>query len=165
MNTPTIIEIPLSNGPGTLKPKRIVLHAMGEYIDCPDRDYTAWGYLEKMEWSAHRFGCPTGTIIKSRGDFVGAWHCKADGGNYDALGYELLVPGLHTYGSFLEAIKNAYVNEAAWWAAVWQMREWMKKHCIEADAIFPHSQIDPNKKFDPGPGFDFDRFVNDVKAG
>ena len=165
MDKPTIIEIPLSNGPGALKPTRIVLHSMGEYIDCPDRDYTAWGFLEKMGWSAHRFGCPTGTIVKGRADILGAWHCKADNGNYDSLGYEFLVPGLHTYGSFLEAIKRNYLTEAAWWAGVWQVREWVKAWQIPIERIEPHSKLAPGQKFDPGPGFDLPKFINDVKTG
>lgn len=155
-----MIEIPLSNGPGALKPKRIVIHAMGEYIDGADRDYTAWDYLEKLGISAHRFVTPGGLIIMSRPDHLGAWHCKAKGANYDSLGIEFLVPGLHTYGSFMEAIKADWLSDLAYQAGIEQIREWKQKHQITE--IVAHSDLDPGKKFDPGAGFPMKKLLQDV---
>jgi N-acetyl-anhydromuramyl-L-alanine amidase AmpD len=154
------VNIPIPFGGGWLDPSRTVIHAMAEYVVYNGRAYHAIEWLRIKGWSAHAFVTPSGTVIRSRGDNQVAWHAKAQGHNYKALGIEFLVPGAHDWVSFNKAIQQSYLTPQQYKAGVKFCREeWVEKkgilHFIE------HSAIDPDKP-DPGSGFPFDQFVGDI---
>ncbi|MEQ8882312.1 MAG: peptidoglycan recognition family protein [Cyclobacteriaceae bacterium] len=80
---------------------------MGEYND---QDYHAKERLDKLGLSAHYMVCPSGVVIRTRQIDERAWHAK--GFNTNSIGVEFLVSGLHTYETFLEAIKKKCLTPA-----------------------------------------------------
>ena len=60
--------IPLEKGAESQTPSRIVVHAMGEFIDIEPEDYSAVEFLRKLGLSAHAFITPSGVVIRSRRD-------------------------------------------------------------------------------------------------
>lgn len=155
--------MPSANGARKQTPRKIIIHSMAEFIDLDRRDRYAPNYLEDLGISAHAFVTPTGTIIRCRNDEQGAWHAK--GNNTDSLGIEFLVPGVHTYASFSKAIQKPYLTRAQYKAGVKFVSMWMHKWNIDnmgADRIVRHSELSPGRKIDPGPGFPFNKFLEDV---
>ena len=143
------------------KPAMIVVHAMGEYVMADDGksfDH-APEFLERMKLSAHALVAPDGTVFRCRNDDEGAYHAR--GFNTDSLGMEMLVAGRHDYGSFVKAISKPYLTDAQYAAAVAQCREWVSLHGITR--IVRHSDLSPGRKLDPGSGFPWDKFLDDVK--
>ena len=158
-------EIPLPRG-GTRKgrtqsPNRGIVHAMGEYIKDDDGQvYHAVEWLRKCGYSAHIFVCPNADIIRSREDHQDAIH--AAGNNYDTLGIEWLVPGIHNYGTFLEAIEKPYLKPGQLEAGI----DFVRKEWVEALGILhyeKHCNVDPKQiKKDPGSGFPWREFLKGI---
>lgn len=135
-------------------PKRIVIHAMGEFVGgmfAPD-------FLRSVELSAHALVTPSGVIIRTREDNQGAYHAASH--NVDTLGVEILVPGVHDYSTFLNTIKDDWVTPQAFVATCELVRGWRNQHGI--DTIVRHSDIDSDRKYDPGDGFMWERFLKEV---
>ena len=153
-----IANMPSPNGASKQNPKIIVLHAIAEFIDLDQRDRYAPNYLEDLGISAHAFVTPTGTIIRCRNDNQGAWHAK--GANTDSLGIEFLVPGVHTYATFIKAIEKPYLTRAQYKAGVKMVKLWVDKYDIKK--VVRHSDISNGRKFDPGSGYPFDQFLKDI---
>lgn len=139
-------------------PRRIVVHAMAEYIKENGKVYHAVDYLKKLGLSAHCLGAPNGDLYRCRHEEEGAYHAR--GYNEDSLGYEFLVPGVHDYGSFLEAIKHEYVSPEQYATGLQVIRDWMQRYHITK--IDPHSGISPGRKLDPGAGFPWDGLREDL---
>ena len=154
--------MPNPNGGGELKwpLKYLITHAMGEIIDTDGMDYPAHEWLEKTGLSCHYLVTPSGTVIKTREENQIAWHCKAQGCNFNSIGIEILAPGLHNYSTFLQAIKTNYVTDRQYAALVQLTKNILYRH--RGITIKRHSDLDPENKFDPGSGFDFGKFLNDV---
>ena len=143
-----------SYGGGEQTPRLIVLHAMGENIK--DKSiFSAVEWLDHLELSAHALATPEGNIIRLRRDNEVAWHAKYF--NIDSLGIEFLVPGVHDYGSFIEAMKTDWVTDSQFWAGVWQVKQWIDKWPITK--IATHRELSPGRKFDPGTGFPLAQFL------
>jgi len=140
------------------KPKRIIVHAMAEYIIDGKRKDHAVPFLERYELSAHALAAPDGSIYRCREDDENAWHAK--GYNRDSLGIEFLVPGDHDYASFLEAIKHPYLTDAEYTNGLEQVREWMDLYPIVS--VDRHSDVSPGRKVDPGDGFPWEEFRADL---
>lgn len=141
-------------------PNMIIVHAMGEYVQISDSDYEhAPDYLLKKGLSAHAMAAPDGTIYRCRPDDHGAYHALEH--NTDSLGIEILVRGEHDYHSFTKAIGTHYLTDAQYAAVVWQCKEWMRKHHITK--ILRHSDVSPGRKIDPGAGFPWNKFLEDLK--
>ncbi len=156
-------QIPLPHGARSNQPKKeIIVHAMGEYIDQADRDYSAWDWLDKLGLSAHALVCPNGVVIRCRDDDQGAYHAR--GHNRNSLGVEFLVPGVHTYGTFLAALRTDYVSEAQMAAGVELVRGWVVAYNIQVDQVLRHSDVSPGRKHDPGGGFPWTEFLEKVSS-
>lgn len=151
-------QIPLDGGFQSQKPKRIVVHAMAEFIDTEPHDYYAVDWLRKLGLSAHAFVTPSGVVIRSREDEQGAFHAK--GFNQDSLGVEFLVGGIHTYPTFLDAIKKKYLTPAQYKAGVELVGNWLDMYKIKK--LDQHSVLSPGRKADPGKGFPWEKFLKDV---
>lgn len=144
------------------EPKSIIVHAMGEFISPDGHTWMkAADFLEHKGLSVHALVAPDATIYRCRNDDDGAYH--AAGFNTDSLGVEILVPGKHDYPSFTQSIRYKYTNELQYAALVWQVKEWIKLYNITD--IKRHSDVSPGRKIDPGAGFDWGKFMEDVKNG
>lgn len=130
---------------------------MGEHIE-GEPDLHAADFLDKIGLSAHALITPDGNIIHCREDYETAWHAK--GFNKDSLGIEFLVPGIHTYGSFMERIKTPYITDEQLKAGLWQIKVWVERYNI--NNIKRHSELSPGRKFDPGDGFDMNLFIQET---
>jgi len=149
----------LPYGAAKQDPSRIIIHAMAEFIDDGVVTRYAHTYLKQYRLSAHSLITPSGVNIRTRRDNQGAHHAKAF--NTDSLGIEFLVPGVHNYQTFLEEIKTNYLTEAAYQTGLNQIMEWIDMHNIKH--IDGHSDIDPERKYDPGTGFPMGRLLDDLQ--
>lgn len=174
-----VIQRPLSHGPENQHPNRIIVHAMVQTIRItPDvvhwhpklerhsgeRLYAAT-FLDEIGLSAHILvASPRGERIRCREDTQGAWHAK--GFNTDSLGIEVLVGHVDGYGEFLDRIREPWVERDTYISAVEQVIEWCRKWDIapEPGTLDRHCDLDPERKYDPGAGFPWARFVSDVKG-
>ncbi len=155
-------NMPLSFGSKLNNPNRIIVHAMGEFIDDgTGRIYSARDFLKLMRLSVHALATPSGVVIRTRSDYEGAHHAK--GYNNNSLGIEFLVPGIYTWQTFRRAIDNDYLFAEQYQAGVDQVREWMEMHQITS--IERHSDVSPGRKKDPGNGFPWTQFLHDIGAG
>jgi N-acetyl-anhydromuramyl-L-alanine amidase AmpD len=156
-----IIKIPLPFGREHLEPSKAVVHAIAEFVVKDGRAYHAIEWLRKKELSYHALVTPSGTIIRCREDSQVAWHAKAHGHNFKALGIAFLVPGAYNYSRFLETIKNPYLLPKQYIAGMqFCKNEWVDKLGILH--FTQHSKIDPENKTDPGLGFPWTRFLGDI---
>lgn len=146
----------LPHGPKNQTPKRIIVHAMGQHIVVGDDIMFAPDFLDHMGLSAHLLVDPSGELIRCRNDGQGAWHAK--GFNTDSLGIEFLVEGVHDYKSFLKAIQENYITQKQWVVGVAAINQWMGQHNIKM--IDRHSDVDPDRKKDPGSGFDWEGLLD-----
>ena len=135
------------------------MHAMGEYIRDGGKIMPAADFIFKIGLSAHTLITSYGDRVRLRADNQGAWHAK--GFNTNSLGIEFLVPGIHTYDTFLQAIKQPYLTDKAHAEGLRQVREWIDLHDIKS--IDRHSDVDPARKKDPGDGFPWLEFLEDLK--
>lgn len=138
------------------KPNEIIIHAMGEFVAgkfAPD-------FLRSVELSAHALVTPSGVIIETRPPEQGAYHAARY--NRASLGVEILVPGVHDYATFLKAIKTDWVTPQAFNATVELVRGWRERFGIDAANIARHSDKDPDRKHDPGVGFQWERFLKEI---
>lgn len=167
-----------------LEPTGIVVHAMLEQIAITDAvlehypadDYPrvharagerVWAatWLDLVGLSAHALVSPDGPIIRCRWDHEIAWH--ASGFNDTRLGVEVLVRGAYDYGAFLTRIDEPWIEpgSAQFAAAAAQVTDWCLRHGIRAapGTIDRHSDLDPNRKRDPGAGFPWARLLESVE--
>lgn len=157
----------LPDGHGANDPEMIAIHAMGEFIKCNqntwdyykakgitlelNRDYHAPEWLRAIGVSAHQLIFPDGTRMKCKEDNTRAWHAREF--NDNSLGAEFLVKGVHTYGSFIEAMKTPWVSDKQFESGQELYRYWMGAYSIEKDQIKYHYELSPERKKDPGTGF------------
>lgn len=153
-----IANIPLRDGGGRQWPNRIIVHSMGQFINDRGKAYYAPDWLRHLGLSAHALVDPSGVIIRCRDDEHSAWHAK--GHNSNTLGIEVLVPGVHNYDSFIERIKTPYLIPEQLEATKWQVSQWLEAHRIAE--VVRHSDIDPDRKVDPGDGFPWSEFLQEV---
>jgi len=155
-----VANIPLEKHGGKQTPKGIVIHSIGEFIDTEGDDYFAPEFLRKIGLSAHYFITPTGVVIRSVDDDTIAWHAK--GFNTDSIGIEFMVPGLHTYSTFIERIQRPYLSKTQYAAGVKLVKDLCTKYDIKY--VKTHSELSPQRKHDPGAGFPLCKFMDEVKG-
>lgn len=143
-------------GGGPQNPSRLIIHAMGEVIDAEERDYPADEWLNHLKLSAHFLIKPDGEVIKMRHTKTMAWHAK--GHNSNTVGIEFLVPGLHTYETFLDMIQTPWVSSEQMDAGIELSQGILDYFDISVDQVVRHSDISPGRKKDPGDGFDWQAF-------
>ena len=115
--------------------------------------------LKKIGLSAHFLLCPDGSFIKLRRTHEKAWHAK--GHNTNTIGIEVLVEGLHTYETFLERIKEDWVKPEQMDALIEMTKGIMDYYEIPPENVLRHSDIDPDRKKDPG-NLDWDLFKSRI---
>ena len=154
-----IIQEPSEFGSERNIPKLIVVHAMGEFILDPHPIH-ATDFLVKLGLSAHALVSPKGDVYVCRDDDQGAYHAR--GYNQNSLGIEFLVAGHHDYSSFIEKIKSPWVAEEQLEAGIEAVRSWVQAYDIPQNKVVRHSDISPGRKVDPGAGFPWGRFIEEV---
>ena len=167
MNT-NEVGIYLPYGGGFQIPDTIVFHSMAEYlvidkataksVNVTPGVYHASRWLEILGLSAHALVATSGVIIRQRRDNEGTWHAR--GHNRNTLGIEFLVEGEHTYMSFLERIKTPYLTREQYDAGQEQVHEWLGFYNIQN--MKTHHELDPDRKQDPGSGFDMSEFLQEL---
>jgi len=159
-----MIERILPHGAMTQRPRRIIVHAMAYQIDYEGERLYAATFLARVGLSAHILVAPDGQRICCRYDRQGAYHAK--GYNTDSLGIEVLVPNVYSYTPFVERIKEPWVGLRQLTATVDQVAGWCREYGIkpERGQLDRHSDIDPERKVDPGQGFPWQDFLVRVRA-
>lgn len=156
-----IIREPSEFGNKRNRPKMIVVHSMGEFILDPHPIHAS-DFLVKMGYSAHALVAPNGDITICRDDDQGAYHAR--GYNTDSLGIEFLVKGHHNYGTFIEKIKSPWVMGEQLEAGIDAVRSWVEAYDIPREKVVRHSDVSPGRKVDPGEGFPWEQFLDEVFA-
>ena len=139
-------------GGGVQTPTKLIIHSMSEIIS----GMHAEEFLRSVGLSAHFLLCPDGSFIKVRKTTEMAWHAK--GNNLNSVGIEVLVEGEHTYDTFLEKIKTDFVTKEQMNALIDMSNGIIEYFDISHDNVLRHSDTDPDRKFDPGTGFDWKYF-------
>jgi len=143
-------------GGGVQVPDRVIIHAMGEYINKTH----ASEFLENIGLSAHFLICPNGDIIKTRKTTTIAYHAK--GHNRNTVGIEVLVEGNWDYVGFIDKIKENYVKPEQLEALIELTNGIIEHYDIKPDSVLRHSDIDPDRKQDPGKGFPWEYFKKEL---
>ena len=159
-----------------IKPKGIIVHSMAEYLNWEGEWIGAHDFLKKLKLSVHGFIHPNGDYEKmiespNRASHAGrSLHEGLSGLNSHFLGFELLVPGKHDYGSFLKAIETpGTYNEAQFEKSVAVCKYWMEHYNIPLSGVVRHSDVSGDNvrgkgkgKVDPGSAFDWERFKKEL---
>lgn len=143
-------------GGGIQTPTKIIIHAMSEYINGMYADE----FLKSVGLSAHFLLCPNGSFIKLRGTHYKAYHAK--GHNTNKIGIEVLVEGSWTYETFLKRINEDWVTDIQMEKLIEMTNGIMEYYDINKYHVVRHSDIDPERKFDPGSGFDWIYFKDNL---
>ena len=139
-------------GGGVQTPTKLIIHSMSEIIN----GMHAEEFLRSVGLSAHFLLCPDGSFIKVRKTTEMAWHAK--GHNLNSVGIEILVEGEHNYNTFLDKIKTDYATKEQMNALIDMSNGIIEYFDISHDNVLRHSDISPDRKFDPGTGFDWEYF-------
>jgi len=138
-------------------PDTIIVHAMGEFI-LTEPPRHAVKFLDFAKLSAHSLVAPDGHEYQCRYDTEVAWHALKH--NTNTLGIEFLVPGSHNMKSLVKTMDTDYVTELAYQTGLARIKFWLNEWPIKT--ITRHSDIDPERKVDPGDGFPWERLMNDI---
>ena len=155
-----------------ITPKGVIVHSMSEYLKLDDGPMYAHDFLKSIGLSVHGFVKPDGTYEKMVSSPGKAFHVgKSEwnglsGLNSHYLGFELLVPGTHDYGTFSKAIETeGTYSEEQMKTSVDICKYWMDKYNIPVENIIRHSDCSGDHvrgegkgKTDPGSAFDWERF-------
>ena len=161
-----------AHGGGSHKPNRIIVHSMAESVPW-DADMVAnYGFpedegrpvdavtlLDRLGLSAHIIVPPAGNPIRLRRDNEIAWHAK--GHNFGTLGIEFLVPGCWSYTNWRSRIDEiGWLPDPAFESGAAVIADWLNQWDVRS--IDRHSDIDPERKADPGNGFPWQRLLNQL---
>src|SRR6056300_1624625 len=153
-------------------PKGIIVHSMAEYLKLDDGPKYAKDFLESVGLSVHGFIQPDGRYDKMLDTPGKAFHAgksvygDLSGLNSHFLGFELLVPGEHDFGTFSKAFETpGTYTTAQFKTAVDVCKYWIDKYKIQVDAVVRHSDVSGDDvrgkgkgKSDPGSAFDWEAF-------
>ena len=153
-------------------PKGIIIHSMAEYLKMPEGPMKAHDFLKSVNLSVHGFIHPDGTyekMVETPGKALHAGKSEWNGLsnlNSHYLGFELLVPGEHDFGTFSKAIetKGTY-TDAQMKTAIEVCKWWIKEYNIPVENVVRHSECSGDHvrgegkgKTDPGSAFDWAGF-------
>ena len=155
-----------------ITPKGIIVHSMAEYLKLDDGPKYAKDFLESVGLSVHGFIQPDGRYDKMLDTPGKAFHAgksvygDLSGLNSHFLGFELLVPGEHDFGTFSKAIETpGTYTDAQFKTAVDVCKYWIKQYNIPVEAVVRHSDVSGDDvrgagkgKTDPGSAFDWEAF-------
>ena len=159
------------------KPNRLIIHAMGQNIRIGPKD-AEWyqkntdkdikeGSYHADEWlladgtSAHYLIEPNGDILKLRKTSQTAWHAYRH--NTDTIGVEVLLEGEWNYYTFKKEIVKDWVKGAQYESLIELSQGIIDYWKIPLSNVLRHSDIDPDRKVDPGSGFEWDYFKSRLK--
>ena len=157
-------------------PKGIIIHSMAEYLKMDSGPMSAHDFLKSIRLSVHGFIKPNGTYEKMVETPGKAFHAgksvfgELSGLNSHFLGFELLVPGTHDFGTFSKAIEiSGTYTEEQFKTSVEVCQYWMSQYNIPADAVVRHSDVSGDDvrgkgkgKTDPGSAFDWEKFKQEL---
>ena len=160
VNIPSLIHVGPTFRGQRFNPEEIIIHAHGEFIENGEKDYFALDWQDTiMKTSCHFYITPSGVVIESVPMTEIAWHAK--GVNLSSIGIEFLVPGVHTYSTFLNTINNKdWVSPAQFKAGVELVQSIMNKTGI--CKMRRHSDQAPGRKQDPGEKFPWEELKKQV---
>ena len=155
-----------------IEPKGIIVHSMAEYLKMPEGPMKAHDFLKSVNLSVHGFIHPDGTyekMVETPGKALHAGKSEWNGLsnlNSHYLGFELLVPGEHDFGTFSKAIDaEGTYTEAQMKTAIEVCKWWMKEYNIPAENVVRHSDCSGDHvrgkgkgKTDPGNAFNWAEF-------
>jgi len=161
-----------------ITPKGIIIHSMAEFLKTDNGPVGAHDFLKSVGLSVHGFIHPDGRYEKMLDTPGKAFHAgksvfgELSGLNSHFLGFELLVPGEHDFGSFSKAIETpGTYTDAQYKTAVDVCKYWMKQYNIPADAVVRHSDVSGDDvrgkgqgKTDPGSAFNWSGLKKDIVA-
>lgn len=139
-------------------PDILVIHAIGQRIKIREPAVRSIPFLNESRLSAHLVIAVNGDKFQCREFDKIAWHAK--GFNKNSIGVEVEVEGDHDYGSFRKAIETDWVKEVQYESLVEASREIISVYPIKK--VARHSDLDPNRKVDPGDGFPWIKFLRDI---
>ena len=159
-----------------IKVQGIVVHSMSQYLKLPEGPMKASDFIKSIGLSVHGYIHPDGSYekhISSPGKAFHAGKSKHEGLknlNSHYLGFELLVPGVHDYASFREAIETPCTfTDAQFETAVRICKYWMDKYNIPATRVVRHSDVSGDGvrgkgrgKRDPGQAFLWQKFQDAI---
>jgi N-acetyl-anhydromuramyl-L-alanine amidase AmpD len=147
----------LPHGDSTNHPERIVVHAMGQFLNHGGEKILAPEFLDRLGFSAHCLIDTDGTRLRCRKDTDGAYHAK--GHNTNTLGVEVLCPDAPNLATLKERTQGAWITGNQMHSLVQLVRGWMDEWDISREQVVRHSDLDPERKwFDPGEGFPWEVF-------
>lgn len=158
-------------GGGIQVPDKLIFHCMAEIIKVNESfknkgktieagEYSAHEWLQLLGLSAHFLIHPNGDVTKIRGTKEICWHAK--GFNTNSVGIEVLVEGVWDYETFLERIKEDWVTDEQYETTIELSDDIIEYFDIPDDNILRHSDISPERKYDPGEGFKWDWFKDEL---
>ncbi len=160
-------------GGGAQKPEMIVIHAMAENVrlrkDLEIKNskgivirvikagvYPAHEWLKLLRLSCHFLEHPDGSFTKQRSTREICWHAK--GYNTNSIGIEVLVKGTYDYDEFLKKIKTDWVTLIQYPELIKMCQGIIDFYGIKK--VVRHSDLSPERKFDPGFGFKWEYFIS-----
>ena len=161
-----------------IKPKGIIVHSMAEKLDTPVGVMGAHDFLKSINLSVHGFIHPDGRYEKmiespNKAFHAGkSYHEPYSGLNSHYLGFEILVPGEHDFGTFSKAIETpGTYTEEQFKTSLEVCKWWMKEYNIPASRVVRHSDVSGDDvrgsgkgKTDPGSAFDWDKFKVELES-
>lgn len=155
-----------------ISPKGIIVHSMAEYLKMSEGPMKASDFIKSVKLSVHGYIHPDGEYEKHIETPYKAFHAgKSKWGdlenlNSHFLGFELLVPGEHDFGTFSKAIETeGTYTEEQFKTAVEVTKWWMKEYNIPVENVVRHSDCSGDDvrgegkgKTDPGSAFNWTSF-------
>lgn len=158
-------------------PIGIIVHSMSEFVHYKGEVLKAYQFLRNINLSVHAFVNPDGEVEEMHPTTRKAAHAGISfyqglhNLNTFFLGFEILIPGTNSYADFVEKIKSpdCYSLEQ-YKGAIELCRFWMDKYNLTHKDIVRHSDVSGDNirgtgygKVDPGEGFNWDYFINELK--
>ena len=155
-----------------IQPKGIIVHSMAEFLKMPEGPMKASDFIKSVKLSVHGYIHPDGTYEKQVDSPGKAFHAGKSlheglsNLNSHYLGFELLVPGTHDFGTFSKAIETpGTYTQAQFDKALAVCKHWMKQYNIPPSRVVRHSDVSGDNvrgvgkgKTDPGSAFDWEAF-------